>query len=340
MHNKITPLALMISALCCYAVNIHAATEFSNIGSIVNTRHNLTQRSANGSDMLAGPLSQNAVIGGGAAAMDGYRNSYGEVCVYCHTPHAANTRTELQNAPLWNRTMPVATGYATYDKVGTSSTTAVTDPGANSLTCLSCHDGSIAIDSIINMPGSGNASNDQEYLGGVEYSTNSETFLDSWSSPIDVYGAAAQHARLGPHDGDANAECMSCHNGSAAQDFATFLIGTDLTNDHPVGIGLPTTASGDPISADFNQPTAINTVGANRIAFYDKDGDSNADSNEIRFYDTGDGFEVECASCHDPHGVRRDSNPANRDSPTNYFNNTFLRVSNLDSGVCLTCHIK
>ena len=109
--------------------------------------------------------------------------------------------------------------------------------------------------------------------------------------------------------------------------FDTFFIGTDLTNDHPVGVGLPESG---PISADFNQP---NVKIAGRVAFYDNDGDSRPDSNEIRFYYTGDGFEVECASCHDPHGV-----PSNGKGTV--FNNTFLRVSNNDSGVCMTCHIK
>ena len=49
--------------------------------------------------------------------MDTQRNNYGEVCVYCHTPHGAN-RTLA--APLWNRTN-VATTYQTYNLLNTSS---------------------------------------------------------------------------------------------------------------------------------------------------------------------------------------------------------------------------
>ena len=51
------------------------------------------------------------------------------------------------------------------------------------------------------------------------------------------------------------------------------------------------------------------------------------------FYDSGNGFRVECASCHDPHGV-----PAKGGGP--FFNKTFMRVSNDGSDLCLTCHIK
>ena len=58
-----------------------------------------------------------------------------------------------------------------------------------------------------------------------------------------------------------------------------------------------------------------------------------ADSNEIRLYNSGEGYEVECATCHDPHGV-----PSG--GPGSIFNPTFLRVSNVGSGVCLSCHTK
>ena len=49
--------------------------------------------------------------------------------------------------------------------------------------------------------------------------------------------------------------------------------------------------------------------------------------------DTGDGFEVECASCHDPHGVPSDGAGST-------FNPAFLRVANSESNLCLSCHVK
>ena len=277
-------------------------TKFSNIGSVGNTRHNLSQRQVSG----GGPAGQ---------TMDSYRNDYQEVCVYCHTPHAANTTVPA--APLWNRTMK-ATTYQTYDLLQTASLSQpVTQPGVNSLTCLSCHDGQTAVDSIINMPGSG------RYLASQQTSENL-AFLDSWDNQRGPDATA--HARL------SGTECLACHSagagvvGANATDFTAFAIGTDLRNDHPVGVRFPATAGP---GSDFKDPPRKEA----RLAYFDTNGNSRADSGEIRLYNTGDGYEVECASCHDPHGV-----PSG--GAGTVFNPTFLRVSNTGSAVCLTCHSK
>lgn len=75
----------------------------------------------------------------------------GEICVYCHTPHAANTA--FTGAPLWNK----ATPSGTFDMYGATiaGTSTAAAPASPSLACLSCHDGVSAIDSIVNAPGSG-----------------------------------------------------------------------------------------------------------------------------------------------------------------------------------------
>lgn len=285
-----------------WAQSADVPTKFSNQGTIGNTRHNLTQRQTAG----GGP---NGVF------MDFTRNNYGEVCVYCHTPHGANTTV---SAPLWNRTMRVTT-YQTYNLLGTTSLTqTVSQPGAASLTCLSCHDGQVAVDSIINMPGSG------RYNSAANAMTEqSNTFLNTWNNPGG--NNATSHGRIGT-------ECMGCHNptlGGAlnATDFTLFNIGTDLRNDHPVGITFPATAGP---GTDFREPRRE----AGRWAYYDNNGNQIADKAEIRMYSDSNGnFAVECASCHDPHGV-----PSG--GAGSVFNPTFLRVSNVGSGVCLTCHIK
>ena len=275
-------------------------TKFSNIGSIGNTRHNLTQRQTSG----GGPSGVN---------MDPYRNDYMEVCVYCHTPHGANTTVA---APLWNRTMK-ATTYQTYDLLNTSTLTQpVSQPGISSLTCLSCHDGQTAVDSIINMPGSGRYQASQE-------TTESATFLNSWNN--------SRGPDASVHVGLSSAGCLACHAagagivGAGATDFTVFAIGTDLRNDHPVGIRFPPAGAG----TDYKDPPRKEA----RMAYFDNNGSSRADSNEIRLYNTGQGYEVECASCHDPHGVPSAG-------AGSVFNPTFLRVSNVGSGVCLTCHAK
>ena len=339
--------SVMVSQFAWAAVP-NKTTKFSNIGSISNTRHNLTQSGI--VDDLGTEIS---------SFMNATRNNYGEVCVYCHTPHGAN---QTIDAPLWNRTIKV-TNYQTYDELGTTSLTqAVTStPGPASLTCLSCHDGQTAIDSIINMPGSGLGNNAQA-------TTQSTSFLDQWTGNG---GPAGSHLGLNSADGvlgngegsafltytpctpgsspfcidlpgfgwvdvltgsaEAGKGCMTCHSdvgdtlGIAGNvvDFRLFNIGTDLRNDHPVGITFPTTNGP---GTDWNTPAGIQ--GSSQ--FFDLDSDTKMEKGEIRTYNG----KVECASCHDPHGVPSAG-------PGTEFNKTFLRVQNMDgSAVCLTCHVK
>jgi hypothetical protein len=300
-----TAVAIIAYGLPAFAEPVSKA---SNMGSIVNTRHNLTQ------DFL----------GTSKSWMDGSRNDYGEVCVYCHTPHGANATVA---APLWNRTIRTTT-YTTYNQLGTSTANQTyTQPGAGSLTCLSCHDGQTAVDSIINMPGSGNYS-------AAQISSQNNEFLDSWANGPgqNAWAGWGGHGTLSntPATLSNYGECQSCHSISGDQHdpatipkFDVFFIGTDLRNDHPVGVLFPAS------NPDFRS----GTVDRGYLRFYDSDGNGHADKNEIRLYNTGDGFEVECATCHDPHGV-----------PTNgagsQFTKTFLRVENTASAVCLTCHVK
>lgn len=271
-------------------------TQFSNQDSITNTRHNMTQSS----------------VAGLAGAMVTVRNNYGEVCVYCHTPHGANTAAA---APLWNRTLPVTTVYTTYDKLNTSSLTqTVYQPGAASLPCLSCHDGSQAIDAIINMPGAG------QY-----FATPDPTKWVVWSAATGQT-KSTQHRTL--------IQCMACHTDNTgsevATDFTAFVIGTDLRNDHPIGVTFPTSSG---VGTDWNTPGGTKAVSALTNKFFDETPNGRMDKNEIRLYDSGNGASVECASCHDPHGV-----PSGAAGST--FNPTFLRKTNVASAVCLTCHAK
>ena len=287
--------------------DVDLTTKFSNRGTVGNTRHNLTQRQTSGD----GPT---------GVSMDQFRNNYGEVCVYCHTPHGANANVKL---PLWNRTIKQTT-YTTYAALGTSTLTQeVSQPGPNSLACLSCHDGQVAVDSVINMPGSGKYS-------ATQSTDQSKTFLDAWNNTggPDALVHMAISSTLGSATGQG---CLSCHSpgtdfGSGATDFNVFALGTDLRNDHPVGVRFPT-ATGP--GTDFNPTTAKRAT----MSWFDRDGNSRADTNEVRLYDSGDGYAVECASCHDPHGV-----PSSGQGSA--FNPSFLRVANVASAVCLTCHIK
>lgn len=80
-----------------------------------------------------------------------------EVCVFCHTPHAANNN-ELKDGPLWNRRITNTTVFEMYNG-------APGIPSNTSLLCLSCHDGvssqrvsavsSYDGHTVLNPPGSG-----------------------------------------------------------------------------------------------------------------------------------------------------------------------------------------
>ena len=78
---------------------------------------------------------------------DNAANTTGQVCVYCHTPHQSITG----NGPLWNHAASTVLTYTVYDSPTIDST--IGDPGGESKACLTCHDGTVAIDNISNSPG-------------------------------------------------------------------------------------------------------------------------------------------------------------------------------------------
>jgi len=75
-------------------------------------------------------------------------NTSGEICVVCHTPHSAISPTD---GPLWNRDITAVTNYTMYAPNTTPGSdidgTFAGQPTGVSRLCLSCHDGTIAIDS-------------------------------------------------------------------------------------------------------------------------------------------------------------------------------------------------
>lgn len=89
--------------------------------SIVQTRHNLT---------ASGPGTFKA-------------SGESSVCIFCHAPHRATTQK-----PLWNRN-DTTTSYLTYE----SSTFrgSVEQPNGTTKLCLSCHDGTIALGSVVSL---------------------------------------------------------------------------------------------------------------------------------------------------------------------------------------------
>ena len=78
---------------------------------------------------------------------------YGQICVYCHTPHKG-----LATVPLWNHGASAAT-YVMYTDTNSVTMNMIVGatPGPVSKACLSCHDGTIGLDVITNVPNPGTA---------------------------------------------------------------------------------------------------------------------------------------------------------------------------------------
>jgi predicted CXXCH cytochrome family protein len=69
-----------------------------------------------------------------------------QICVFCHVPHNSSTI-----APLWNHTN-TSYNYKLTELYGTGSssmTATMGQPNGSSLLCLSCHDGTIALGSLV-----------------------------------------------------------------------------------------------------------------------------------------------------------------------------------------------
>ena len=69
-------------------------------------------------------------------------NTKGEICSVCHTPHNAGTSVL---APMWDRTTSTA-AFTLYLSSSSTAQATLRAPTGLSLLCLSCHDGTIALD--------------------------------------------------------------------------------------------------------------------------------------------------------------------------------------------------
>ena len=174
-----------------------------------------------------------------------------QVCIFCHTTHNADQST----GALWNHEINPPM-YDIYQSSSIDMT--ITQPHEGSLVCLSCHDGTLAINSLNNLPGPALAGN---------------------------YGDPAGSALDG--------------SGKLTSSSSAY-VGTDLTNDHPVGITYY--ASQDP--GKFQTKTGSTTNYPDKLL--------------------DNGTYVECNSCHNPHD--------------NTYSN-FLVESNANSSLCMRCHI-
>lgn len=151
--------------------------------------------------------------------LSGVQGTGGEICVVCHTPH--NADTSVAEAPLWNHAVTTAdfTVYSSPTFDGGPSG----QPGGASRLCLSCHDGTVALDAFGG--GAGTAGNviapgDAAYIGIDLSNDHPISFIyDSALATSDgglADPATANSGLGGTIDADmlfaGNMECASCHD--------------------------------------------------------------------------------------------------------------------------------
>jgi len=74
----------------------------------------------------------------------------GQVCQPCHTPHNITDPRTATEKPLWSHTMSSVASYTTYTNTPTLQSVPG-QPSGKSKLCLSCHDGTVALDNFMGM---------------------------------------------------------------------------------------------------------------------------------------------------------------------------------------------
>jgi predicted CXXCH cytochrome family protein len=193
-----------------------------------------------------------------------------QICEFCHTPHYASTN--LPGTPLWNRA-ETTQGFTLYGSA--TMNMSVSQPNVISRLCLSCHDGV----------------NAYTMVNGNSVSTKHDLVKPPGHPPPDTTSYP---------------NCERCHSDIYSGRPRTLVIGTNLSNDHPISMMYPTAAQ-DP---DFHAPPNAAS------------GWGGLSQNDVKLF----AGSVECGSCHNVHdpgaGLK------------------FLRKSNAASTLCLTCHKK
>jgi formate-dependent nitrite reductase cytochrome c552 subunit len=204
ISRKAASIALIATGLAVVSVSVFG-------GTIVGSRHDLSALNFRGYGSETGPMT------------GGSFNDYRETCVYCHTPHSAGI-----TAPLWNRQLPATFGYEMYSSPNFDSASSNKSPDGISLGCLSCHDGSVAVDAVLNKP----------------------KFHDWFDAGV--------HYRMSPEGNVGSDACGKCHNRqsgaymalSGAHDATIRYLTRNLRDDHPISIPYPSFSK----DSAFNQP--------------------------------------------------------------------------------------
>ena len=156
------------------------------------------------------------------------------ICSVCHTPHHASTTA----GPLWNHTQ-TGGGFTMYNNANSPGANLKVNPdaqpAASSLACLSCHDGTVAINSYggapanapVTITNSANLTKDLSHTHPISFTYDSTLALtkDTWlfdpATKVVVPPASGGGAFVSSGDmtingfllgGKYRVECSSCHD--------------------------------------------------------------------------------------------------------------------------------
>ena len=142
--------------------------------------------------------------------------SGGQICVPCHAPH---NNVDVADAPLWNHDISTAV----YDLYSSPTFTAegITQPGGVSKLCLSCHDGTVAVDAFGGSEGGTHTIGERRNLGVDLSNDHPVSFIYDTALATEDGGLFDPASTLsGVADGTIEAdmlyagkmECASCHD--------------------------------------------------------------------------------------------------------------------------------
>lgn len=238
-----------------------------------------------------------------------------EICVFCHTPHAGNN-----NAPLWNRGGSVAS-YLTYTSDVLMGLTyyQAEDPSnpasagyavhVKSRLCLSCHDGTIALGHLVNLPY--DPSTGQKLSSDVRMvNANADGTMPASSAGYIGTDLQDDHPVAIPHDNSRDQELRATIQGTAISLYylgggnvqktnvsgsTNYVECTSCHNAHDNQYGnfLVQSNSGSAlcIACHNKQTTGANPAHDSSTALYNFDGSS--PTTQVR--------DVKCMNCHYSH---------------------------------------
>lgn len=153
-------------------------------------------------------------------------NTTGEICVTCHAPH--NNLPSVTGAPMWNHEESVQT-YTLYGGGATLEGTTVTQPAGTTKLCLSCHDGSVALENFGGtttgtnfIPGTANVTTDlsDDHPVSVDYLGTAVGLFDQTTSSGIPGGSTIGADMLFA----GKVECASCHDVHNEGGLGTYLL--------------------------------------------------------------------------------------------------------------------